>query len=299
MGPAKLGTRLGLCVLLGAVVPACATGPVGLTLHRDSAGGQSRTWEVYQPPGLPSRAAPLLVVLHGLGETPADIAAATGLDVEARRDRFVIAYPIGVGRSWDAGTCCGAAGARRVDDLGYIAGVVATLVGSGRVDPHRVFVVGFSNGAMMAWALACNRPGLFAGVAAVEGTLMGSCPGHRPLDLLVVHQRADAVVPFSGTPTPDPRMGATSGLMPVETALGAWLPGEGCTAPPEVLPSTLVQPFEQDTYDCPGPSRTLLVLLDGGSHTWPRSTPPGVDATSLVTAFFGLGRGTATVATVG
>lgn len=290
MGPTPLGIRLALAALAVGVVVGCGSSTPGHTVRTVAGSGGTRSWNEYRPPGLPVGPVPLVVVLHGLGETPTAIARTTGIDALARRDGFVVAYPAGVGKSWDAGTCCGVAAARHTDDVDFIAGVVANLVGSGRVDARRVFVLGFSNGAMMAWDLACERPGLIAGVAEVEGTLTGSCPVHRPRDLLVVHQRDDAVIPFGGTPTPDVRLGDTAALPPVETGLARWLGGERCTTPPAVVPSTLVQPFERDTYDCPGPSRTELVLLDGGTHVWPRLPDSAVDGAALVTAFFGLAR---------
>jgi polyhydroxybutyrate depolymerase len=289
MAPPRTTSLVAFALMAVVAMAACGAG-AGAALHQDPPAAPSRSWTTYRPPGLPHGRAPLLVVLHGLGELPRDIETATKLDGEARRDHFIVAYPAGIGRSWDAGTCCGTGVARHVDDVAFVSGMVATLAAGGDIDPQRVYLVGFSNGAMMALELACDRPDVFAGAAMVEGTLTSTCPGHRPLNLLVIHQRDDAVVPFRGTPTPAPSLGATSPFVPVETALAAWLGGERCTAPPTVDPSTLVRPLELDTYRCAGGTHTVLDLLDGGYHVWPAAPDPALDANATVAAFFGLHR---------
>ena len=61
----------------------------------------------------------------------------------------------------------------------------------------RIAVVGFSNGAMMAYRLACARPDLVDTVGVLSGTLeIPRCDGK--IKALALHGLKDKVVPFSG-----------------------------------------------------------------------------------------------------
>ena len=79
--------------------------------------------------------------------TPRSSPASTAL---SDRDGVYVAYPEGVRDSFDAGLCCGPAVRYGVDDVAFLARVVADLRSRGA---SRVSVVGFSNGGMMAYRL--------------------------------------------------------------------------------------------------------------------------------------------------
>lgn len=72
-----------------------------------------------------------------------------------------------------------------------------------QVDPTRVFLLGFSQGAMMALQLALTHPGLTAGVVALSGRALPnldqllSDPGVlRGFPIFVAHGTIDAVLPI-------------------------------------------------------------------------------------------------------
>ena len=77
------------------------------------------------------------------------------------------------------------------------------LVAAYGVDPARVYLMGFSQGAIMSLAVALTRPDKVAGVVAMSGRLL---PEFRPLiaepealvglPILVVHGLADQVMPI-------------------------------------------------------------------------------------------------------
>ena len=66
-----------------------------------------RTYRLYVPAGLPS-SAPLVVMLHGGFGSAQQAERAYGWDQSADSAKFVVAYPDGLGRAWNAGGgCCG------------------------------------------------------------------------------------------------------------------------------------------------------------------------------------------------
>ena len=185
-----------------------------------------RAYVLHVPPALrrdPSRTpgTPVMVVLHGLDSFPADAAQSTGLSRLADRDDALVAYPEGVRDSFNAGHCCGPAVTHQVDDVAFLTRVVQDLRRRGA---GRVSVVGFSNGGMMAYRLACERPGLVDTVGVMSGTLqIPRCDGR--ITALHLHGDRDTAVPFEGTPL-NPELGTF--LRDVRT-IAAASPGSSIT----------------------------------------------------------------------
>src|SRR5579862_9508512 len=144
---------------------------LSLTLHLTS-GGLERTYHLYRPSSLTQgERAPLVVMLHGGYGSGAQAEKDYGWDREAEAHRFIVAYPDGIGRSWNAGMCCGPARSRAVDDVGFVTAMVHDIERTQNADPARVYVAGMSNGAMMAYRLACEAPFPIAAAGSVAGTL--------------------------------------------------------------------------------------------------------------------------------
>jgi polyhydroxybutyrate depolymerase len=137
---------------------------------------------------------PAMIVLHGVKDTPENIARSTGFDAYSDRDGDLVAYPEGVRQSFNAGLCCGEASSYAVDDVAFLSDVVSDLKARGA---GRIAVVGFSNGGMMAFRLACARPELVDTVGVMGGTLeIPHCDG--PIRALALHGLRDTAVPFTG-----------------------------------------------------------------------------------------------------
>lgn len=158
-----------------------------------------RAYVLHVPPQLRStpvqaQGRPAMVVVHGLLSDPEDAAATTGFDGLSDRDGVLVAYPEGVKRSFNAGLCCGEAVVQQVDDVAFLADVVEDLRRQGA---GRISVVGFSNGAMMAYRFGCARPDLVDTVGVMAGTLeVPRCRG--PVRVLHLHGDLDTAVPYDG-----------------------------------------------------------------------------------------------------
>ena len=277
------------------VLSSCAApGGDPLVRHTTAVAGRPRVWYEYRPPGLASGPAPLVVMLHGFGMTATAMVGLTGIDAAARRDGFTVAFPQGLEKSWNAGGCCGAAAVAQVDDVAMLAAVIQGQVASGAAQAARVYVVGFSNGAMMAYRFACERSDLIAGAAVVEGTLTSACPPHRSVDLLVIHQRDDLIVPLAGNPNPHAAPWVLAPLPPVVESLNAWLAAGGCASrvPPAAglapAPPAVVAPIVRVSAPCLPAGRATVDLLSGGAHYWPKVPAAPLSATDEIVAYFSL-----------
>lgn len=202
---------LALAAALFALSPALAAPAGDLT---DSYGG--RAMIVHVPATLPaSGRRALVIVLHGgLGNADriAGQQAESGLNMDAVADRdgFVVAYLNGTPVTrfmgakflgWNAGGgCCGQPALNGTDDVAYIGGAVDYLAGKYGIDRRKAFVVGHSNGAMMAQRMICETR-VFAAAVAISGPLnldTARCPSARGLSVLAIHGADDANVPIAG-----------------------------------------------------------------------------------------------------
>ncbi|MCF4121782.1 prolyl oligopeptidase family serine peptidase [Antribacter sp. KLBMP9083] len=222
--------------------------------------GGPRTYTVHVPETL-GGPAPLVLALHPLSGSGAQLQALSGWDDLADAEGFVVVYPDGIGGSWNAGGCCGAAVQQQVDDVAFLTAVLVQVEASLDIDPDRVYVTGFSNGAMMSYRLACETS-RFAALAPVGGDLRVPCADPQPASVLHVHGLADSVVPFQSSDTP-------------------WLEAGECG---EAV-ATAVGPVHTSTAACADDRTVEVVTLTGVGHVWP-STADGFDTLSAVWAFF-------------
>jgi poly(3-hydroxybutyrate) depolymerase len=199
--------RVVLAALGGLIAGAGIAAPLAGAINPVHDGADSRVvlstgraYLLHTPPLLrrvPAMAEgrPAMIVLHGVKDTPEHFESVAGFRKYADRDGNLLAFPEGVRMSFNAGLCCGDAAAHGVDDVGFLSDVVSDLKARGA---SRISVVGFSNGGMMAYRLACERPDLVDTIGVFAGTLeIPHCNG--PVRALHVHGLKDTAVPFTGT----------------------------------------------------------------------------------------------------
>ncbi len=259
------------------LVAGCATDPIPAPepVRSDTAtiqvGGTPRTYHVYRPARLPT-AAPLVVMLHGSGGSGQDSERGYGWDRVADRAGFVVAYPDGLGLSWNAGSCCGSPVRNQVDDAGFIMAMVDRIDEQIPLDPARIYVAGMSNGGMLAYTLAC-RTDRFAAIGAVSATLVTDCPAPRPVSVIHVHGTLDRTVRYNGGDR-----GWIRGPGVVELN-ARWREIDGCAPPVDDAGG----PASRLTATCRDGRAVELVTVAGGPHGWPATDP---DTTATLWDFF-------------
>jgi polyhydroxybutyrate depolymerase len=242
--------------------PSAAGGYTRTVSVADATGG-TRDAIVHRPDGL-GRGTPLVVVLHGAFGSAEATRAATGWDALADREGFLVAYPSGSGRTWNAGLCCGPAHARNVDDVDFLHRLVERLVEAEGVDRHRVYAVGMSNGAMMAYAWACQRPDDLAGIGPVAGALVSECAPSSPVNVVALHGTADRNVPIAGGI--GPRSVTRYDYPSLANTLSPFLAADKCTPAPRRNDRG---PLHISTFNCVGGAGVTVAVVDGLGHEWP------------------------------
>lgn len=286
-----------LAVVL-AMVAGCGSdrpGPDGggsaTTVHEFAFDGLERSYRLHVPAHA-SGARPLVVVLHGGFGSGQQAELAYGWDALADREGFLVAYPDGWRRAWNTGGgCCGASADQRIDDVGFLETVVQQVRRDHDVDGRRIYLTGMSNGAMMAYTMAC-RTRAFAAIAPVAGTQLVDCPDAAPVSVVHVHGLADTRVRYDGGPGEG--VAHVDGP-PVDQVVAGWRAVDRCAAP-SVTTSGVVR---TSTATCARGRAVTLITIEGAGHQWPGSEarrsgrllgadPPShaLDATSVIWQFF-------------
>jgi len=243
--------------------------PVGQSTQSLEAGGLIRTFHLYRPQGLPD-AAPLVVMLHGGYGDGAQAERAYNWDTEADTAGFLVAYPDGMDRAWNAGSCCGRPQRTGIDDVGFLTSMVATIAQQTPIDANRVYATGMSNGAMMTLRLGCQAT-LFAAIAPVAGTLLTDCSHAQPTSVLQIHGTADDRVPYNGGPGKAlTASGAPNVDGPSAPSVNAtWRDIDACSAPA----TTTAGDVTTQTAACSGGRAVELITVAGAGHQWPGGLP--------------------------
>jgi polyhydroxybutyrate depolymerase len=182
--------------------------PLSGTLTRGSVDydGLKRTYLTYVPKGL-RKGAPLVVVMHGSGESGAQSRIETGYGFERLADAhgFALAYPDAISFDWNDCSKVGdfTVDGREVDDVGFLEALTDKLIAEGSVDPARIFATGVSSGGFMSLRLALEAPSRFRAVAAVSANLPApenfKCkPNGKGTSVMVMNGTKDPLVPFAG-----------------------------------------------------------------------------------------------------
>jgi poly(3-hydroxybutyrate) depolymerase len=145
-------------------------------------------------------------------------------------------------RAWNAGDCCGASNA---DDVTYLRHVVTAVARQTKIDLRRVYVIGLSNGGMMALRAICDAPTVFAAAGSVAGPYLGTTCA-RPV-WKHLHGALDPVVPYLG------------GVSPGSTFLSVTPDWCLCT-----FPDSTTEPARFS------PATVSVTIVANGVHDWPK-----------------------------
>ena len=138
-----------------------------------------------------------MIALHGHSWTAARFRELSQLDQVADSKNFIIAYPDGEGTMWNAGNCCSTIG---TDDVTLISGMIDSITSKYNIDKTRVWVLGWSNGAMMAYRAACEISEKVTAIAVGAGTFAAfSCKPTKAVSVIEVHGTADQTLSIEGT----------------------------------------------------------------------------------------------------
>ena len=287
---ALAGTPVQAATAAGSLTGASSPAPGGAagtdTVISLPMGSAVRSYRVFVPDNLPPGPRPVLVGLHFFSSDASRFEQGTNLDLGAARVGALVVYPEGVGYSWNAGTCCGAAQSQDIEDVRFLDAVLDDVSARYAVDPSRLAVGGMSNGAMLAYRYACERSSrIQTFFMASGGPMTKACAFARPVAVLHLHGLADLGAPWAGT---------TSSPLPVDgifPPIGASLSGiasrDGCRGWTSAVRAPLVTRYSAAA--CPTHAAVVVLTSRTLGHRWTTGEPGlalyGFDETSAVWGF--------------
>jgi len=145
---------------------------------------------------IPASAGPhdVVVNLHEFRSNPRTQLRYSGWARHLSHNDAIVVAPDARYATWNAGSCCGRAVDKHVDDVAFLNAVVARL-DAVACTSGRVLATGIGNGGMMAQMWACESDVPDA-VISVGGSLQWpECRNARPIPLLHYHGADDAFIP--------------------------------------------------------------------------------------------------------
>jgi polyhydroxybutyrate depolymerase len=294
--------------------PGClASSPAkaGTTFQAASAGGDKGAYIRQLPSSYTGRKAlPVVLDLHGYGVSAVQMVETTQLGTYGNRDGFITITPQVTGRSvpyWQTGD--------KSKDVAFLRGVLAKVTSSLCVDQNRIFITGYSNGAIMASVLACVDSAQVAAIAPVAGVANPAhCTPSHPVPVVAFHGTADPLVQYTGglgseaykLPLPPGSKGTISRLLganvpqstkgpSIPKITAAWAKRDSCES--KATNRTVAKSVSLISYTCPNGSSVELYRVRGGGHTWPGSafdaksktlgnTTMAINASKIIWNFF-------------
>lgn len=299
-------------ILTLLLIGLLATGIQAQTTKTMMWGDVERQYLEYVPTSYDaSTPAPVLFVLHGLGDDMTNMFNASGFRNVANQHGWIVVTPqaldasvslfgqsMSIGTAWNSGVSANVLGSNiivndGVDDSGLMMAILDDLIAHYNVDQSRVFVTGFSMGGFMANRLAIEHADRVTAIASVSGTVGNVVKENtpaRPVSALHIHGTADGTIGYEDA-------GFNLAILTVSVGLGAeatvgyWRNFNHCAETPTVtnFPDIANDSLTFEKYVYEGGdngAKTAFIKVNGGGHTWYYTPVNDIDYTSEIYNFF-------------
>ncbi len=228
--------------------------------------GLARSVLFIRPSMLPSNKSPAIVLLHGQGGTPEDIANNARAGTLAAQMGYWVILPPAINGQWNINP---ANASPTADDVGFLKTLIQTATQQYPIDPTRVSMAGMSDGGFMATRVACEQSQLLASVVAVAAEMLSPmakvCRPSHPVPMIFVMGTADPIVPYNGS----------SLFIGALQTFNAWASYGACNpkqTSTQKLPVTLNDGTSvtlQHNAACGSHGEVDLYSVVNGGHAWP------------------------------
>lgn len=233
---------------------------------------------------------PLVFNLHGLDGNSFEQDFRTQMRPIADTAHFLLVLPQALPNQEGASDWNELSDPSGADDVKFFSTLIDTISQSYTVNQSRIYSVGYSDGAIMSFALACALSDRIAAIGAVGAPGPASlapslCQPERPMPIIYMHGTADLIVPFNGGQSIFPQI--DDEIPPARNEVAFWQANNGCdsepalTALPDINTSDGSMVVLERYTDCEASTELLFYVIENGGHTWPgspaESVPTGLE----------------------
>ena len=270
----------------------------GQTTKTITWGDNERQYIEYVPANV-SNPAPVLFVLHGLGDNMSSIFNYTGFKQIADAHGWIVITPQAVEASlmgstvtaWNSGVSIGTMSINSdVDDSGLMMAILDDLIATYSIDQNNVFCTGFSMGGFMANRMAMEHGDRIKAIASVSGTIGNAIADATPVghvSAMHIHGTADQTVTYESASY----MGYISVGLGAEATVEYWRNYNQCSATathtdyPDNVSDGLT--FEKFLYEGgTDGTKVALIKVTGGEHDWYYTPRNDIDYATEIYNFF-------------
>lgn len=275
-------------------------------------GGTDRQYLEYVPSSYnASTPAPVLFVLHGLGDDMSNMFNATGFRTIANQHGWIVVTPqaleanvsllgqsVNIGTAWNSGVSASFLGSNiiindGVDDSGLMMAILDDLIANYNVDQSKVYVTGFSMGGFMANRSAIEHGDRITAIASVSGTIGNEVKETAPtghVSAMHIHGTGDGTVGYENAAFNVVVTSVSVGLG-AEATVDFWRNHNHCSATPTVtnFPDIANDSLTFEKYVYEGGdngTKTAFIKVNGGDHTWYYTPENDIDYTTEIYNFF-------------
>lgn len=176
-----------------------------------SVNGTTRSMLVYCPKAL-AKNRPMVLSLHGMNQDANYQRGQCQWDLVADTAKFLVVYPEGINKSWDTSG---------MSDINFMAAIIKKMYTAYHIDTTRVYLNGFSMGAMFTYEAAIKKANMFAAFAPCSGYPLydaNNFMSSRPVPIIAIQGMSDNVF----TPTDIPPY------------VEKWAKRDGCNMTPKI-----------------------------------------------------------------
>jgi len=242
--------------------------------------GLKRQFVIKKPPNWnKNKKFPLIIALHGGGSSWRKFNNGTTkhtLDIETNKQNIIYILPQAINKHWNDGR--GTFSEDSPDDVEFISQLISFAIDKYKVDPKKIYIVGMSNGGMMAIRLAIELSDKIKAVAAVSALLNTKIRFKEPkksVSFLLIHGTEDPVIPFKGGDIKAFSFTKSRGkVVSARKTIDYFLNHNVCSTRP-IKTFQDKRPFDKTSINvelynrCYGSSQVELIQVNDGGHAWP------------------------------
>ncbi|MDX1607769.1 MAG: PHB depolymerase family esterase [Candidatus Spechtbacterales bacterium] len=209
---------------------------------------------------------PLVVLLHGFKDRAEWVGAYSGFNILAKEESFTLLLPQGFGLSWNAEVCCGPAFQRDMKDSKFIIELTTKIAEEYAIDNEKIYIVGFSNGGLMAQKIISEEPKIFSAAAVLmsgagsELAILDISGATAPI--MLINGDSDKYIALRE----DVEVEEAFSLTSVEETIGMWTKHYGA----ELTSTRKSGVYREQVYKNGEEVKVLHRLYFNQGHRWPQ-----------------------------